>query len=111
MIGSNRWSSQRTATMFSGTVAAGGLVQLGTEGADVVQQAAGLVLLGVEPGQAAQPLGVIAVLDDPRLETQALAGVVGGDQLHLADVEAELVQPFEAALDDPQLVESNSSVR
>ena len=31
-------------------------------------------------------------------------GVVGGHQLHLADVEAELVQPFEPPLDDPQLV-------
>ena len=103
MIGSKRWSSQRTAAMFSGGAVPGAGLQLGAEAADVVEQPAGLVLPGPQPGEGEQPLLVVAALDDARHEAQALAVLVG-EHLHLADVEAEVVEPAQPLLDLPHLV-------
>ena len=80
------------------------LAQLGAERTDVVEQAAGLVLLGDEPGEGEQAVFVVAGLDDPWRHAQAFALLVG-DDVHLGDVEPELVKPLDALLDPPQLVE------
>ena len=77
---------------------------LGAEAADVVEQPAGLVLPRPQPGEREQAFLVVAALDDPRHEPQALSGLVG-DELHLAGVEAELVEPVDALLEAPQLVD------
>ena len=86
-IGSKRWSSQRTAAMFSGGAVAGAGLQLGAEAADVVEQPTGLVLPRPQAGQGEQALLVVAALDDAGHEAQPLPVLVG-DDLHLADVEA-----------------------
>ena len=104
MIGSKRRSSQRTATMFSGGAEPGAGLQLGSEAADVVEQAAGLVLPRPQTGEREQPVLVVAALDDARDEAQPLSVLVG-EHLHLGDVEAELVQPAQALLDPPHLAE------
>ncbi len=72
-----------------------GSLQLGTESLDVVQHPSRLVLAGHEPGEAGEALGVVSVLDHLGHVSQAGA-VVGGDDLHLLDVESELVQPIES---------------
>jgi hypothetical protein len=76
----------------------GAVLELGTEAAYVVEESPGLVLLGVEPRQAAEAFGVVAVLDHPGDEPDLLA-VVGRHELHLADVEAEVVEPLEPLLE------------
>ena len=88
--------------MFSGGARPGAGLQLGAEAADVVEQPAGLVLPRPQPGQREQPLLVVAALDDAGHEPQVLTILVGVD-LHLADVEAEVVEPAQPLLDAPQL--------
>ena len=105
MIGSKRWSNQRTAVTFSDGAGAGAGLQLGAEAADVVEQAAGLVLPRPQPGQGEQAILVVAALDDAGHEAQPLALLVGED-LHLPDVEAEVVQPAQPLLDLPHLARS-----
>ena len=102
MIGSKRRSNQRTATTFSGGGGPGARLQLGAELVDVAEQPAGLVVAGPQPGQGEQPVLVVPALDDAGHDAQALAVLVG-EHLHLADVEAEVVQPAQALLDPPHL--------
>ena len=78
-------------------------LQLGAEAADVVEQPAGLVLARPQPGEREQAVLVVAALDHPGHEPQAMAVLVG-DDLHLGDVEAEVVEPRDALLDPPRLV-------
>ena len=62
----------------------------------VVEQLPGLVLLGVQAGQPQQPAGVVAGVDD--LGADPVAAVHRGHG-HLGDVEAQLVEPADPALD------------
>ena len=98
MIGSKRRSSQRTAATFSGTGRVDDALQLGAEHLDVVQHPARLVLARDQPGEAGEPLGVVAVLDDLGHVAQARP-VAARDDLHLLDLEPELVEPLEAGTD------------
>ncbi len=70
-------------------------VALGAIGVQVVEECPGLVLLGVQAGQAHQPAGVVAGVD--HLGAHPIPVVVGG-HLQLLDVEAEFVQAPDALL-------------
>ena len=65
------------------------------EGVEVVEQAPGLVLLDVEPGQPQQPSLMVAGVDDLRLDPDGGAVPVG-DDVELVDVETEVVEPRDA---------------
>ena len=78
------------------------LVGAGPVVVQVVEQPAGLVLLGVQTGQPEQPPGVVARVDDLRLDPDGRAGEVGGD-VELGHVEAEGVQPTDPRLDPVHL--------
>ena len=71
-------------------------------GVEVVEQAPGLVLAGVEPGEPQQPARVVAGIDDLGLDAHLGARVIGLDREFL-DVEAEVVQAFDALVDAPAL--------
>ena len=62
---------------------------------EVVEQAAGLVLAGVETGEPQQPAGVVAGIHDLGLDAHLGAGLVLADR-QLLDVEAEVVEPLDA---------------
>ena len=62
----------------------------------VVEQLPGLVLLGVQAGQPHQPAGVVAGVD--HLGSHPVAAVHRGHR-HLGDVEAQLVEAPDPALD------------
>ena len=89
--------------MFSGGLVPVRDCSSAAEVADVVEQPAGLVLSGDESGEGEQALLVVAALDDAWDEAQALAVLVG-DDLHLADVESEVMEPADPLLDLPHLV-------
>ena len=74
----------------------------GAVGVEVVEQAAGLVLLDVEAGEPQQPTRVVAGVDDLGLDLDRRAVDVGGDG-ELVDVEAELVEPPDPLVDAPAL--------
>ena len=61
------------------------------EAGDVVQQPAGLVLLGVEPGQGAQPQPVATGFSHVGPDTQPVA-VRRADQVDLVGIETEVVE-------------------
>ncbi|OEI67477.1 hypothetical protein Cus16_2913 [Curtobacterium sp. ER1/6] len=71
---------------------------------EVVQQSAGLVLAGVETGQAEQPALVVPGVDDLRLDAH-LRPALGRVDRELLDVEAERVEPFDAVVDAPPLLD------
>ena len=72
------------------------------EGVQVVEQAPGLVLLDVQPGQAQQPAGVVAGVHDLRLDADH--GTVGGGvDGQLGHVEPEGVEPPHPVLDAEDL--------
>src|SRR5207302_2000129 len=66
-------------------------------GRDVVEEPAGLVLLGVEPGEMEQTAPVMSRLNYLRVEVESIAPV-GCDELDLVDVEAELVETAQTLL-------------
>ena len=75
------------------------------EPGDVVQQPARLRLLDVETGQGPQFAAVVPGLHDAWLHPQP--GPVGvGDDVHLLDVEAELVEGLHEPLNAPHLVDA-----
>jgi hypothetical protein len=71
-------------------------------GVEVVEQPSGLVLLGVETGQAQEASLVVPGVDDLRLDAHLLAGRGRADR-ELLDVEPEGVQAFDAVVDAPAL--------
>jgi hypothetical protein len=77
-------------------------LEVGPVREDVVQQAPGLVLLDLEPGELAQLAGVVAELDDAGVDPQPVAAG-GRDELQLLDVEAHVVQALEPAVDEVAL--------
>src|SRR5829696_3438543 len=78
-------------------------LQLGPELADVVEQAASLVLSCPESGQVEQALLVVPALDDAGDEAQVLAFVLR-DDLHLGDVEPEVLEAPDPLVDLPGLI-------
>nr|MCF0103271.1 hypothetical protein [Streptomyces sp. MH191] len=77
----------------------GGVVLLGGHpGLQVVQEPAGLVLLGVQTGQPQQLPLVVPGVDDLRHERHRVTGGRALD-LHLGHVETEVVQPPDAPVD------------
>ena len=72
---------------------------------DVVEQPAGLGVLDVQAGQRLQLALVVAELDDLGLDAHPVAVEVG-DDVELVDVEAEVVEALDAALDPPHLLEA-----
>ena len=81
-------------------------LELGAEPGEIVEHPPRLALLGAQAGEHQQAVAVVARLDDPWVEPQPEAAVLG-DQLDLLDVEAELVQPVETLLDPVALVGSD----
>nr|RZI35762.1 hypothetical protein BJQ95_01856 [Cryobacterium sp. SO1] len=71
-------------------------------GVEVVQQPTGLVLFSVETGQAQQSALVVARVDDLGLDAHRRAVLVGLDREFL-DIEAEMVEAFDAFGDAPAL--------
>ena len=95
--GSNTRVSHSCAAISSSSPSAR---DAGAELVEVVEQAPGLVLLDVESGQAQQAALVVPGIDDLRLDRHA--GAVGRRlDRHLADVEAEVVEPLDALGDAP----------
>jgi hypothetical protein len=68
-------------------------------GVEVVEQAPGLVLLDVEPGEPDQPPGVVAGVDDLRLDPDRGSAAGSVDDRQLGDVEAEVVEPADVGVD------------
>ncbi len=70
---------------------------------DVVEHAARLVLLRVEPGEAEQAVAVVPGLDDVRVEREPVAAV-GRVERDLLDVEPELVEAVQPLVQPVALV-------
>ena len=83
------------------------MLEFGTEGADVAEQPARLILGRLEAGEVLEPLAVIAVLDDTRDVPHLSVGRIS-DDVHLLDVEAQVVQPLQALIDPEGLVARRS---
>jgi hypothetical protein len=71
---------------------------LDPERVEVIEQALGLVLLDVQPGELQQPPRVVPGVHDLRGDVDVLAVGLGVD-LQLGDVEAEGVQPSDAGVE------------
>ena len=78
--------------------AAAAAVELRAVAGEVVEEAARLVLLRVQPRERVQPPPVVAGLDDVGAQAQAVA-VVARDELELVHVEAELVEAVQPVVD------------
>ena len=101
MIGSKISLSQRPAIDGARLAAE---VEVGGVRRDVVEQPARLGVLDVQAGERLQLALVVAELDDLGLDPHPVTVEVG-DDVELVDVEAEVVEPLDPALDPPHLVE------
>ena len=75
----------------------------GRVGVEVVEQPARLVLLDVESGEPVQTARVMPGVDDLWADADGRAVQVS-DDIELADVEAQFVQPADALVDAPHLL-------
>ena len=75
---------------------------MGDERRDVVEHPPRLRLLDVQPGERAELARVVTGLDHPRLQADPVALEVGRD-VHLVDVEAQVVERLDPLLDPPLL--------